>query len=78
MTGTKECDKCHELKVRILQDPARAMTILSALAAPKAFGRMAECIQFFASVIKSGEPWTDKCQKAFDNALGRVINEDRK
>ena len=28
-----------------------------------------ECLSFFASVIKSGEPWTDTCQHKFDSAL---------
>jgi hypothetical protein len=34
--------------------------------------RMRGCIGFFASVIKSGEPWTATCQREYDNALGRA------
>lgn len=26
------------------------------------------CLAFFASVIKSGEPWTETCQKQYDEA----------
>lgn len=25
-----------------------------------------QCLAFFASVIKSGEPWTESCQQAYD------------
>lgn len=28
---------------------------------------------FFASVIKSGEPWTDTCAADYDRAMGRAI-----
>ena len=28
------------------------------------------CLGFFASVIKSGEPWTNTCQREYDKALG--------
>ena len=28
-----------------------------------------KCLGFFASVIKSGEPWTDACQREYDAAL---------
>lgn len=31
--------------------------------------RLRECLGFFASVIKSGEPWTQTCQEAYDKAL---------
>ena len=30
-----------------------------------------EAVGFFASVIKSGEPWTSTCQQALDRAMGR-------
>lgn len=29
------------------------------------------CLGFFASVIKSGEPWTETCQQEYDKAMGR-------
>ena len=29
-----------------------------------------ECLGFFASVIKSGEPWTFACQEKYDTLLG--------
>ena len=28
-----------------------------------------QTLAFFASVIKSGEPWTGTCQKAYDEAM---------
>jgi len=28
-----------------------------------------ECVSFFASVIKAGEPWTETCQTRHDEAL---------
>jgi len=30
--------------------------------------RLERCLGFFASVIKSGEPWTDACQREYDAA----------
>lgn len=32
-------------------------------------GRLRFCVGFFASVIKSGETWTETCEKAKDDAL---------
>src|SRR4051794_33592388 len=31
--------------------------------------RLRRCLGFFASVIKSGEPWTETCQREYDEAL---------
>jgi hypothetical protein len=31
-----------------------------------------ETLAFFASVIKSGEPWTPACQQAMDDAMARL------
>lgn len=28
-----------------------------------------QCVKFFSSVIKSGEPWTDTCQREYNAAL---------
>ena len=33
-------------------------------------------LAFFASVIKSGEPWTDECQKHYDNAMKELTSHD--
>lgn len=30
--------------------------------------RLSECLGFFASVIKSGESWTETCQREYDKA----------
>ena len=35
----------------------------------KATDEMRECLGFFASVIKSGEPWTETCEKAIADIL---------
>jgi hypothetical protein len=32
--------------------------------------RLRRCLGFFASVIKSGETWTETCQREYDAALG--------
>ena len=32
-----------------------------------------ECLSFFKSVIQSGEQWTETCQKAFDNVMGKKV-----
>jgi hypothetical protein len=29
-------------------------------------GKLERCVSFFRSVIQSGEPWTDTCQKELD------------
>lgn len=29
--------------------------------------RLEKCVAFFSSVIKSGEPWTDACQRALED-----------
>ena len=34
----------------------------------------ATTLAFFASVIKSGEPWTDTCQKAYDEATAEIAS----
>jgi len=31
-----------------------------------------QTLAFFASVIKSGEPWTGTCQKAYDEAMAAL------
>lgn len=31
--------------------------------------RLARCLGFFASVIKSGEPWTQTCEREYQSAL---------
>lgn len=38
--------------------------------------RLTECLAFFASVIKSGEPWTDACQAEYDKARALPIEGD--
>ncbi len=40
--------------------------------------RLAECLGFFASVIKSGEPWTETCQQAYDAARAPSTPESSK
>lgn len=40
--------------------------------------RLRRCLGFFASVIKSGEPWTDTCQKDYDEALAADPKEEGK
>lgn len=32
--------------------------------------RLKRCLGFFASVIKSGEPWTETCEREYRAALG--------
>lgn len=39
------------------------------LARDKRLARARSAVAFFASVIKSGEPWTPSCQEALDEAL---------
>ena len=34
------------------------------------------CLGFFASVIKSGEPWTETCQRMYDAALPPPVHPD--
>lgn len=34
-----------------------------------------ECLGFFASVIKSGEPWTDACQAKYDALLSAGLTK---
>ena len=34
----------------------------------------AQALAFFASVIKSGEPWTETCQRTYDAALARLVD----
>jgi len=43
----------------------------------KRIEEMEKCVAFFASVIKSGESWTDECEKAKNSALSQegVRNE---
>lgn len=38
--------------------------------------RLARCLGFFASVIKSGEPWTEDCQREYDLARARGEEPD--
>ena len=33
---------------------------------------ISRCLGFFASAIKSGEPWTDTCQREYDTALAAL------
>lgn len=33
-----------------------------------------QTLAFFASVIKSGEPWTGTCQKAYDEAMAALAS----
>lgn len=35
-------------------------------------------LAFFASVIKSGEPWTDDCQKSYDEAQAAIAAWNRR
>jgi hypothetical protein len=35
----------------------------------KKIRKMRECLHFFASVIKSGEPWTATCEREYLAAL---------
>ena len=34
--------------------------------------RLRRCLALFASVIKSGEPWTDTCEREFRAAMARA------
>lgn len=44
--------------------------LADALAASQAHAaKKGECLAFFASVIKSGEPWTATCQREYDAAM---------
>ena len=36
--------------------------------------KLKRCVSFFKSVIQSGEPWTDTCQREYD-ALAEVSDE---
>jgi hypothetical protein len=40
--------------------------------------RLARCLGFFASVIKAGEPWTDACEAAYQEALYGEVGEERR
>jgi hypothetical protein len=35
---------------------------------------VSECLGFFASVIKSGEPWTETCQRKYDEARAMLAS----
>lgn len=37
----------------------------------KRIDELEKCVTFFASVIKSGESWTDECEKAINAALSQ-------
>jgi hypothetical protein len=46
------------------------------LRACNSYDKLRETLAFFASVIKSGEPWTETCQQEYDAAL--KLAEDAK
>lgn len=42
---------------------------VEALVWAKRAGALHQCVNFFASVIKSGEPWTETCQLEYNKAI---------
>lgn len=43
--------------------------------APVVPDEVRRCLNFFASVIKSGEQWTSVCQHEYDTALASMLNQ---
>jgi len=62
------CQSVPDLQQQ-LHDRDLAIETLAAESAAKS-----RCLGFFASVIKSGEPWTDTCQKEYEAATASPAN----
>ncbi len=57
------CGQCH---VFVDDLPEYAQTLLAERAA------LRQAVVFFASAIKSGEPWTDSCERVYRAVLPRI------
>jgi hypothetical protein len=53
------------------------MQMRNTMAFKSELDRARECLKFFASVIKSGEPWTDTCEVVFRKAMPDPANAKR-
>ncbi|HHG9538314.1 TPA: DUF551 domain-containing protein [Enterobacter hormaechei subsp. xiangfangensis] len=54
-------------------DNAEFRTVYTAPPAPVVPKEVSRCLGFFASVIKSGEPWTATCQREYDAACAAML-----
>ena len=72
-TDLISCDRCGGLFERgdfpILDE---IMVCSNCTFLDKEITKLQRCLGFFASVIKSGEPWTNSCQREYDLAMGHT------